>query len=137
MVMEWPKEVAKVTMGNLPDCEIDRGSCSKRMGDKTVVLDVSPKPVRAMEELALEITILSVQPPRHNDGQEEFGWLTLDLVMPGMFMGRNRVILRKTSEGRYIGRGVIPRCPSGKSLWKITVNVPNLGSIDFFFDVSH
>jgi hypothetical protein len=59
----------------------------------------------------------------------------IDLGMPGMNMGRNRVFLKSLDESVFEGRGVIVRCPSGRRTWKATVTAPNLGSVEFVFDV--
>jgi hypothetical protein len=50
-------------------------------------------------------------------------------------MGRNRVTLKPAGESGFEGKGVIVRCPSGRRTWKATVTAPNLGSVEFVFDV--
>jgi nitrogen fixation protein FixH len=98
----------------------------KKIADLEVALDISPEPVKAMEELLFS---LSVKGGRLDD------ILLLDLAMPGMYMGGNKVALRKADDGRYYGKGIIPRCPSGKQLWSATIDIPRKGKVEFLFDV--
>jgi len=59
----------------------------------------------------------------------------IDLGMPGMNMGPNRVQLKSAGNATYEGRGVIVRCPSGRRTWQATVTIPDVGQTDFIFDV--
>jgi len=59
----------------------------------------------------------------------------IDLGMPGMNMGPNRVELRSVSDNVYEGQGIIVRCPSGRRTWKATVTLPEVGKVEFVFDV--
>jgi len=119
------------------DCEIDRGRCSRTVGEKTVIFAIDPTPVRAMEELTFLVTLLPAPSSLDTRKHQEAEGITLDLGMPGMYMGKNRVILKRTAEGKYAGRGVIPRCPSGRSLWRGTLEIPDLGRVEFLFHVTH
>ena len=62
--------------------------------------------------------------------------ILLDLSMPGMYMGRNEVVLKKNPDGSYSGKGIIPRCPSGRMLWRAAVTVPGAGKVSYTFNVS-
>ena len=110
------------------DCLIDRGPCSTTAGTQRVVLDISPKPVRAMKELTFTI---------HVGGRGAPPSLLLSLSMPGMYMGRNIVTLKKISGDSYSGKGVIPRCPSGKRLWQAEVSVPGASKAVYRFNVTY
>ena len=59
----------------------------------------------------------------------------IDLNMPAMNMGTNRVLLKVLGQGVYEGRGVIVRCISGKKTWRARVILPDIGATDFIFDV--
>jgi hypothetical protein len=59
----------------------------------------------------------------------------IDLEMPGMKMGPNRVVLKEVSEGIYEGVGVIVRCSSGRRTWRATITFSDLGEVKFIFDV--
>ncbi len=61
--------------------------------------------------------------------------IAVDLSMPGMYMGENRVMLKRSPDGTYSGKGVIPKCRSGRRLWKATVTVPGAGAAGFLFNV--
>jgi hypothetical protein len=61
----------------------------------------------------------------------------IDLDMPDMFMGYNRVYLAAERPGVYSGNGVIVRCPSGIPTWKATVTAPGSGEVTFVFDVEY
>lgn len=114
-----------------PDCNVDSGTCAKKIGDVEVILDINPKPVKAMKELFFTVTIKG----------KRYNRLMLDLDMPGMYMGKNMVVLEKISAGKYKGKGVIPRCPSGRKLWRAKVYPPDSADdnmkADFIFNVSY
>lgn len=108
------------------DCDIHAGPCRAVMKDTEVSLEISPRPVKAMQELTFTVSFAGKAP-----GADPY----IDLGMPGMNMGRNRVILKPAGESVFEGQGVIVRCPSGRRTWKATVTAPNLGSVEFVFDV--
>lgn len=110
-----------------PDCFIDLGPCSSAMAGKQVVLDISPRPVKTMKELTFTVRAA---------GRNTAPTLLLDLSMPGMYMGRNEVILKKTPAGSYSGKGIIPRCPSGKKLWRAELTIPGAGKVSYTFNVN-
>jgi len=114
---------------SFPDCEIDRGLCSKKTGRTEVNFAITPKPVRAMEELEFHLVVSP--DPRLTTG------LTINLGMPGMHMGKNQILLGRNPDGTYTGKGVIPRCPSGRKLWKATVQLPKEGEVSFTFNVTY
>ncbi|WP_373499309.1 hypothetical protein [Desulfococcus sp.] len=114
-----------------PDCDIQRGPCIQSLAGGTASLDISPRPVRAMTDLAFRLTI--DPPPASGEafGDSPF----IDLDMPDMFMGYNRITMTRELPGVYSGAGVIVRCPSGIPTWKARVTVPGLGEAVFVFDV--
>jgi hypothetical protein len=61
--------------------------------------------------------------------------LTLDLSMPGMYMGKNQVVLQRKSTCTWEGKGVIVRCMSGRKLWQATIVSADLGNPSFIFEV--
>jgi hypothetical protein len=114
--------------GVVADCDIDKGPCSKTVGQRTVVLDIEPKPVRVMRELIFRISV-------RNGGEQREA--VIELEMPGMYMGTNRVMLKRESSGEYTGKGIIPRCPSGKRLWRATVTIADTVEVDYLFNVTY
>ena len=112
----------------VPDCEINKGSCAKKIGSAQVILSIEPKPVKSMKKLEFTVTLTGVSGPEN---------LKLKLQMPGMFMGTNEVTLVNAGGGKYSGTGVIPKCHSGKKLWSATVDLPGLNPSEtsFLFNV--
>jgi len=82
------------------DCDVHTGPCSASLKDIQVTLDIKPKPVKAMEDLTFTVRFA---------GEKFVADPYIDLGMPGMNMGRNRVVLKLTGESLYQGRGVIVR----------------------------
>lgn len=107
-------------------CDIHAGACSQNLEDLQITLDISPKPVEAMRDLLFKVKLTgqTLQTPPY-----------IDLEMPGMKMGPNRIKLESTSGMVYEGKGVIVRCPSGDRTWHAIVTVPGKGKADFIFDV--
>lgn len=108
------------------DCDIQSGGCQKQINGRTVDLNIYPRPVKAMKDMTFQVKIggdpLS-KPP------------FIDLGMPGMKMGPNRVTLEQIDAITYEGQGVIVRCKSGRTVWQATVVLPDVGSVVFTFDV--
>jgi len=82
------------------NCDIHAGPCTARLKDVQISLDVEPKPVKAMEDLTFTVRFA---------GEKFVVDPYIDLGMPGMNMGRNRVALKRIGESLYQGRGVIVR----------------------------
>ena len=122
----WEAIAAEPVSENTVNCDIQQGPCTKDLGDMTVSLDILPKPVKAMQDLKFQVTVSGPKPvrPAH-----------IDLGMPGMNMGPNRVELRPVQENVYEGHGIIVRCPSGRKIWKATVTLLEAGKVEFVFDV--
>ena len=108
------------------NCDAHKGVCSQSLGNHTISLEITPRPVKAMQDLVFKVSI-SGNPPIKSP--------YIDLGMPGMKMGPNRVILKPAGQGHYEGKGVIVRCPSGRRTWFSNVTVPEAGEVKFVFDV--
>jgi hypothetical protein len=91
-------------------------------GNQEVRLTVSPWPPRAMRE-----TSFSVALPGHSGNPPP----DVELSMPGMEMGRNRVPLSREKDGVFRGTGVFVRCASGRKDWEAAVTVPGAGRAVF------
>ena len=104
------------------DCDPDAGPCSSK--GAAITLEITPRPVAAMRELTFRVTT-----------NESSGADMVDLSMPGMTMGPNRVALTREAPGAYTGRGVIVRCPSGATLWRAAVYNGDSMLTEYFFDV--
>jgi len=112
----------------LINCNLHAGPCTQKLSEQPVILEVAPRPVKAMQDLAFKVRLNEKLPPNTKLPY-------IDLGMPGMNMGPNRVLLKFTGNATYEGRGVIVRCPSGRRTWRATVTIPDVGHTDFIFDV--
>lgn len=115
------------------DCDINKGHCSKSLpvDNVTVNFDINPKPVKFMQELTFKITILQNSKPVTDAN------VTLDLNMPGMFMGKNKPTIKHVKDGVYEGKGVIPKCPSGRKVWRADITIERANKtarVDFTFE---
>jgi hypothetical protein len=109
------------------NCNVQQGPCVQMVGGRKVTLEITPRPVKAMQELTFKVSVEgaadSLKPPY------------IDLNMPAMDMGRNRVLLTHQGRGVFQGQGVIVRCRSGRRTWQAKTTFPGLGSASFIFDV--
>ena len=109
------------------ECDVHAGPCKVVLeGGVEVVFDIAPKPVKAMQELTF-----TLMPTGGTPSADPY----IDLGMPGMKMGPNRVELKPQGDGSYRGKGFIVRCPSGKRIWKADITIPGVGEAEFVFDV--
>lgn len=118
---------------SLINCDAHNGACSQTIGGVTVSLEIDPRPVKAMQDLVFKVS-LSGSPPGqspYSPPQRPY----IDLGMPAMKMGPNRVDLKDNGSGAYEGRGVIVRCQSGRRTWFANVTIPGTGEVKFIFDV--
>ena len=122
----WDAIAAGPTPGDVVNCDIQRGPCTQELAGMAVTLDILPRPVKAMKDLKFRVTLSGEKPARAAH---------IDLGMPGMDMGPNRVELRPVTDKVYEGQWVIVRCPSGRRTWKATVTLPESGKVEFLFDV--
>jgi hypothetical protein len=118
---------------NRTACDFQRGSCLiETVEGMTIEFDIQPKPVATMSELTFIVNLSRGGSPVTDAST------ALDLSMPGMFMGKNRPVLKQVYDGRYEGRGIITKCPSGKKTWQAEVTVEHAGKTDvasFVFEV--
>ena len=108
------------------NCNAHNGACSQTLDGLTVSLEITPRPVKAMQDLVFKVSIKGAASTRLPH---------IDLGMPAMKMGPNQVALKSTGPGTYEGTGVIVRCPSGKRTWFANVTMPGTGEVKFIFDV--
>jgi hypothetical protein len=108
------------------DCRIDKGPCVKRImpGNITAVFDIRPKPVKMMSDLFFDLSLAQGDRPMAD------AEVILSLTMPGMYMGEHAVSMHHKGGGHYGGSSVIPRCPSGRRIWKASfiINKADNGS---------
>ena len=125
-----PSEMVHADNGyrKLINCDLHDEACTDRIGNMDIRLDVTPKPIRAMRDLVFTVTL-------SGNGESSLTPPVIDLSMPGMDMGPNRVKMKSVGKNLFEGKGVIVKCPSGHRVWKATVMVPHIGQAEFIFDV--
>lgn len=101
----------------LPTVRLDGSQASLALGDLALTLAIAPQPVRLMTEQDFTVTVAAAGQPVTD------ATVQVDLAMPDMYMGDNRVTLRHAGGGRYTGMGVFPTCSSGNTDWLATVSV--------------
>ncbi len=104
--------------------EGNRGS----MPDERVRFRVTPQPVRAMKPLHFQVDLQHYGEPQS---------VMVDLSMPHMIMGVNRIAMKKSSPGVYEGVGILPICPSGRKTWQASVIIDNHVASEYIFDVQY
>lgn len=124
-----PEEKSREKVTVAVDCEIDAGPCVGTDGDLRVSLSAAPRPVRTMAEVTFQVEAELRGRPISDEA------VAVDLSMPGMVMGSNRIILGRVGDGLYEGSGVIVRCPSGGRDWRATVFSPSMRHMEFDFEV--
>jgi hypothetical protein len=101
--------------GVAPACDLGAGPCAQPAGSYEVRLELAPRPLRTMAELA------AVMELRKDGAPVDGAVVTLAFDMRGMSMGENRRQLVGAGGGRYTGKAVLVRCPSGRKDWIATV----------------
>lgn len=137
--MLYPNSVAtqhdQASSGIKTICAINSGPCLNKIAPDNIQIefDIRPKPVYVMSELIFSVIVqLGNQPVTDAD-------VTVDLTMPGMFMGINKAVLTHIKAGRYEGEGILPVCPHGGKLWNAVVAVnqqEKTSAISYFFEVN-
>ncbi|NOY63938.1 MAG: hypothetical protein GXO97_00850 [Nitrospirae bacterium] len=94
-----------------------------------IVFYTEPAPPATLKDTVFR---LEITPPVEAD------MVVLELSMPGMYMGENRIILKRSGKRRsalYKAEGIIVRCPSGATLWQADFRIPDTGEVSFRFHV--
>lgn len=105
-------------------CDLGARACTRVLpGGGEVTLELGPRPLRMMTELAAAVTLRQAGAPLEPDA------VTVSFAMPGMEMGRNEVRLARSGAGRFEGKAVLVRCPSGRKDWIATVSISRAGTV--------
>ena len=107
--------------------QLPGGTLHAPAGSQEVILSLSPWPPPAMREVSFGVEL-----PGYAGGAPPH----VDLSMPGMEMGRNRVPLSRGADGIYRGTGVFVRCASGRKKWEAAVTVPERGKAVFRLELA-
>ncbi len=104
-----------------PPCDLAAAACVAGAGPYEVRLDLAPRPLRTMVELGAVVEL------RRDGAPVDGAAVILSFEMRGMPMGENRRALAAAGDGRYAGKAVLVRCPSGRKDWVATVAVSEQG----------
>jgi nitrogen fixation protein FixH len=103
-------------------CDLGKGPCTVPLtGGGEVTLELGPRPLRTMRELAVTADVRSGGAPMA--GPE----VHVSFAMKGMQMGDNTAALAPAGDGRLAGKAVLVRCPSGRKDWTADVTVAQQG----------
>lgn len=98
-------------------CDAAATPCTRAAGAWEVTLELGPRPLRTMADLSAAVELRRAGAPV--DGAS----VLLAFDMRGMSMGPNRRLLVAAGKGRYEGKAVLVRCPSGRKDWVATVAI--------------
>ncbi len=112
--------------GQQAPCNLNTGPCSVAVGNRTVTLEIMPKPARTLAPITFAIAV---------SDRVVADQLIVDLSMPEMYMGTNRIVARRTGGSTFVGKGIIPHCPSGKKLWQASIELADAQAAAFRFHV--
>lgn len=97
-------------------CDLGASPCMKVVpGLGEVRLELAPRPLHPLAELAVRAELGAGAP----QGTE----VSVSFSMRGMSMGENRSRLARAGPGRFEGKAVLVRCPSGGREWLADVEV--------------
>ncbi len=103
-------------------CDLGQGPCTAPLtGGGQVTLELWPRPLRTMHELAVAADVRAGGPPLAATE------VHVSFAMKGMQMGDNTTALAPAGDGRLAGKAVLVRCPSGRRDWTADLTVKQQG----------
>jgi nitrogen fixation protein FixH len=113
-------------------CDLGAGPCTHPLpGGGEVTVELGPRPLETLRDLDVRVDLRGVP---------ERAEASLSFSMRGMDMGENRPALAPAGPGRFLGKGVLVPCPSGRREWVADVSVASPGapprSARFFLTVA-
>jgi nitrogen fixation protein FixH len=105
-------------------CDLAAAPCTRALaGGRILTLDLAPRPLEPFTDVAVTADLRDAA-GRPLDGAD----VAVSFAMPAMFMGENRAVLEPASSaGRYAGKAVLVRCPSGRQDWRAEASVRGPG----------
>jgi hypothetical protein len=104
--------------GAAAGCDLGAGACTAPLaGGGEVTLSLGPRPLRTMTDLEVTAEVREGSAPLAGAA------VSVRLDMKGMQMFPVEARLAPGAPGRYAGRAVLVRCPSGRRDWIATVRV--------------
>lgn len=112
------RRAAAGSSGAAPPCDLGQRPCTHALeGGGEVTLELGPRPLRTMRELAVAAEV------RGGGAAEAGAEVKVSFAMKGMQMGDNTSPLAAAGPGRFQGKAVLVRCPSGRKDWTADVTV--------------
>jgi nitrogen fixation protein FixH len=104
-------------------CDLAAGPCTRALpGGAEVKLELGPRPLRTMADLDVAVDV------RAGGASVDGAAVSVAFSMRGMDMGPNARALAPRGGGRYGGKAVLVRCPSGRRDWSAEVAVARPGA---------
>lgn len=98
------------------DCNLGAAPCSAPVDGGSVTLELSPRPLRTMSDVAVRAEVAGVEPAA----------VSVSFSMKGMRMGENVSRLARRGAA-WEGKAVLVRCPSGRKDWEADVSIERPG----------
>lgn len=92
-------------------CNLHQEECTVKHDNAEVSLKISPHPIPIARPLGIEVATQNVQVEK----------MELDISGVNMYMGYNRVTLKPTTNGRFVGTSMLAFCTAQKMIWQITL----------------
>ena len=105
------------TSTKVPECFNNTQSACEKITNskKSVFIDIQPRPILTMREFVIRVTTDSLYPLQKK--------LKMEFDMPDMYMGKNIARLQMRDDNVWEGTVVLPRCPSGETLWHAFMSI--------------
>ncbi len=106
-------------------CDLAARPCARAIpGGGELALELAPRPLRTMAELAVKVTVREPTPTATATATTTTTTaVAVSFSMPGMTMGENRTTLAPIAPGTWGGKAVLVRCASGRRDWVAEVEL--------------
>lgn len=93
------------------NCDLHQENCTSTQDQATASLKISPHPIPIARPLGIEVTLSGLNPSE----------VQLDISGVNMYMGYNRVPLKSSKPGHWVGTSMLAFCTAEKMEWQITL----------------
>lgn len=97
----------------LKDCSLHHKACQIQKGDQSVLLKITPNPIKVARMLTVEVVLEGIEAEK----------VELDIAGENMYMGYNRVNLTPVPNqpGHYQGQSMLAFCTLDDMEWQVSV----------------
>lgn len=92
-------------------CNLHQQTCTTTHGEQAVTLSITPRPIPVAKPLDVTVTLKQIPAKQ----------VALDISGLNMYMGYNRVTLKKTQPGVWQGKSMLAFCTNDTMQWQLTV----------------